>query len=317
MKSFLFVIATCLTLTVAAQSDITYYIADVRAKNLGAMQGANVATITDSLTSLYNDNAMRARAIYTWIANNIEIDPRGTKSNDKKNIKPERVIELRKATPLGFATLFQEMCSQANVRCLIVDGYTKFSVENIGEVPDEPNYSWNVVQLGTSPTEWQYVDVTKAAGYMDKKQTLFTKKYSDLYFFSNKTTFNLEHVPQNKAWFLGEGIADVKAFFQAPLIGSGAYVFNIYKPEPHKCMLQAKLNKNYTFKFFINSTKPIEEITVYTGEGTKQSKPERVNVITDGNLMQFDYLFKKDDTYNFTILLNGSEALIYNIEASE
>jgi transglutaminase/protease-like cytokinesis protein 3 len=317
MKLFLIAFATCFATIVSAQTDIIYRIADVRAKNLGEMKGSNVATITDSLTSLYNDNVMRARAIYTWITTNIEGDPRGTKTNDLKNIKPEKVIELRKATPLGFATLFQEMCSQANVRCLIVNGYTKFNTDNIGEVADEPNYSWNVVQLGTSPTEWQYVDALKGAGSFDKKMTIFAKKYADSYFFPDKTTFNLEHVPQNKAWFLGEGIADVKAFFQMPLIGIGAYKYKLYKPEPHKGIIQVKINKNYTFKFNVNTPTPVSDITVYTGEGTKQSKPERVNATTDGSLIQFDYMFKKDDSYKFVIMLDGEEAVIYNIEASE
>jgi len=257
MKLFFTAIATFMMFVASAQTDVTYIIADARAKNLGDMKGSNVATITDSLTSLYNDNAMRARAIYTWMAMNIELDPRGTKSNDMKNIKPEKVIELRKATPLGYATLFQEMCSQAKVRCLIVNGYTKFSIDNIGDVPDEPNYCWNVIQLGTSPTEWQYVDVAKGAGSMDKKMTIFTKKYSDIFFFPEKNTFNLEHVPQNKAWFLGEGVADVKAFFQIPLIGVGAYINKVYKPEPHKGYMMAKINKSYPFTFFINSTNPV------------------------------------------------------------
>ena len=70
------------------------------------------------------------------------------------------------------------MCSQANIRCLSVDGYVKNFPEEINDIPDEINHSWNVVQLGLSPEEWYYVDAAKGSGYLDKKRSVFTKKFT-------------------------------------------------------------------------------------------------------------------------------------------
>ena len=95
---------------------------DEAVKKLGPLNNFNVAVIADTVTEKFADNEQKARAIFYWIANNIQLDPKGTRQNDDKNILPEKVIALRKATPLGFSLLVQEMCSAANIRCLSVDG---------------------------------------------------------------------------------------------------------------------------------------------------------------------------------------------------
>ena len=59
----------------------------------------------------------------------------------RKKINPEQVVMNRKTTSLGFAKLFQEMCSMGNIRCLVVDGYVKHSTEDINNRADEPNHS--------------------------------------------------------------------------------------------------------------------------------------------------------------------------------
>ena len=106
---------------------------------LGPLEKENVATITDTLTSSFTDKDKKARAIYTWIAQYIDLDPKASRTNDDKNTKPENVIQFRKSSPLGFALLFQEMCSQADIRCLVVDGYVKYNTENINNLPDAVN----------------------------------------------------------------------------------------------------------------------------------------------------------------------------------
>src|SRR4051812_16228842 len=78
---------------------------DEKVAQFGALTDLNIARIADTITAPFSDHEEKARAIYYWIANNIAIDPKGTKQNDPKNTLPEKVIELRKATPLGFSLL--------------------------------------------------------------------------------------------------------------------------------------------------------------------------------------------------------------------
>ena len=181
-----------------------YNFADVDSlvAKLGAMANADIAGITEKATKPFASKEKKARAIYYWITQNISIDPRGTKLNDQKNNSPEKILQRRIATPIGFATIFQEMCSQASIRCLVVNGYKKSFTQDINETPDEATDAWNVVQLGVSPEDWFYVDACSGAGFLDNKKTIFYKNFSSYYFFADKKLFNLQHFPENKSWIL-------------------------------------------------------------------------------------------------------------------
>ncbi len=311
----------CLLLIVMqgiSQSSVNkYQFIDNFILELGPLEKENVATITDTLTSSFTDKDKKARAIYTWIAQYIDLDPKASRTNDDKNTEPENVIQFRKSSPLGFALLFQEMCSQADIRCLVVDGYVKYNTENINNLPDAVNYSWNVVQLGTSPNEWYYVDAAKASGYLDKKQTLFTRKFSGEYFFSNKPVFNLEHFPDNQAWLLGEGTRNIKEFYSLPLIHDGAYKLTLSKPNPSNGLIKTKPNDANLFSFKTNDASNINNISIILGEGAKQQKPERINFTTKGNEIFFSYKFKKEETFAMKIIVEGMDLMTYVIECSE
>src|SRR6188768_483657 len=123
MKKIIFSLLILLTNNIASSQPTAASANDELVKNLGSLPTLNVATITDTITINFSDKKEKARAIFYWIANNIALDPKATKTNDVKKINPEDVIQSRKTTPLGFANLVQEMCSLANIRCLVVDGY--------------------------------------------------------------------------------------------------------------------------------------------------------------------------------------------------
>ena len=197
---------------------------DDAVEKLGPLNNFNVAVIADTITEKFADNEEKARAIFYWIANNIQLDPKGTRQNDDKNILPEKVIALRKATPLGFSLLVQEMCSAANIRCLSVDGYVKNYAAEINETADEKNYSWNVIQLGQSPESWYYVDAARASGYLDKKSIVFTKQFTSEYFFANRKLFNLAYFPDNNSWQLGGGVKNVKDYYALPIFNINSII---------------------------------------------------------------------------------------------
>ncbi|MBP6372122.1 MAG: transglutaminase domain-containing protein, partial [Ferruginibacter sp.] len=113
LQSVLQFLFTVLVSPVIAQN---FASVDSAVKQFGGMSDKNVATIAQTITLAFPEKISKARAIYYWIAKNIALDPKASRSNDQKNSDPVKVIELRKATPLGFSLLFQEMCSQAGIR---------------------------------------------------------------------------------------------------------------------------------------------------------------------------------------------------------
>ena len=316
-RQFFIIFSLLLTLPMLSAAQDRYANIDSFVVKLGPMTTFNIATITDKLTSQYSSKEMKARAIFTWIAMHLSLDPKAVRSSDNKNVEPEKVIASRKTTSLGFSLLFQEMCSQANIRCLSVDGYLKISTEDIDEILDVAAFSWNVIQLGTSPNEWYYVDAAQASGYLDSKKTNFTRNFSPQYFFADKTTFNLEHFPDNQAWFLGEGYPSIKTFFSLPLIKPAAYDCRLSHPQPLTGKLLAKPGIPFTFSFQLKNAPDNPQIAVILGEGTKKQPPQRVNIRQQGITYSFDFTFKKEDTYPVTICINDQPVLTYLAEVSE
>ena len=292
-----------------------YKSVDAAVEKLGSLSAFNVATIADTITAYFPGSEQKARAIFYWIANNISIDPKATKQNDKKNTVPEKVIELRKTTPLGFSLLLQEMCSDVNIRCISVDGYMKYSAEDINQPADEVNHSWNVVQLGQSPDTWFFVDACRASGYLDLKMTTFTKEFTPGFFFTEKKLFNLANYPDNAAWQLGGGPKALKEFYSFPVVSNYAMETGVGKPDPLIGYVKANLKTPVTFKF--TPTAPIKIITVIFGDLKKQPKPEEMKFNDNGGVISFDYKFKKEETYPFRILADGKEILEYMVEVNE
>lgn len=300
--------------TLHAQSK--YQQVDEVVKQLGSLDSLNVATITDTITLPFATKELKARAIFYWIANNIQPDLRAIKSNDNRKSDPEVVIQLRRATGLGYAKLVQEMMSLVNIRCLTVDGYTKRSDEDINSTGGEVNHSWNVVQLGTSPTEWYYVDAAMAAGTVDKKLTLFTKDFISSFFFANKNVFNQLHFPDNDAWLLGEGPSSVKHFYQLPVYHPHAMALGVQSPTPSVGTFKSKMSVPVNFSFLYSGKAP-ETIEIVTGDARRATAPKKVEFSAQDGMIKFRHYFLKDDIYPVKMLADGKIILEWNAEITE
>lgn len=316
MKKIVFSIIL-LTISFGSFAQSKYKNIDDTVEKLGPLNNFNVAVIADTITEKFADNVEKVRAIFYWIANNVQIDPKGTKQNDDKNILPEKVIALRKATPLGFSLLVQEMCSAVNIRCLSVDGYVKNYAAEINETADEKNYSWNVIQLGQSPETWYYVDAARASGFLDKKSTIFTKQFTSEYFFADRKLFNLAYFPDNKAWQLGGGIKNVKDYYALPVFNNYSFALGLSKPTPITGYIKATLKKPVVFTFPISGSIDVKNISLVIGDEKKQSKPEAMNFENTGGIISFTYQFKKEDTFPLRIVADGKDILQYMVEVTE
>lgn len=318
-KSFLLALFTFLT-PLFSQAQISkeqFDAVDSDIKKLGNLSGKNLATITETITAPYNSKRQKAIAIYCWIGRNITWNLKETKSADPKNTLPENVISLRNSTPLGFANLFQEMCSQSDIRCLVVDGYVKYNTEQLEEIPEQVNASWNVVQLGSTPSEWFYVDAFRSAGMTDKKWSIFSPDFTDIYFFPNKEIFNLEHYPDNPAWLLSRGPSGLKDFISKPITGRASYENGLTGYFPDKGKWKHKLNQKIRFSLKLQRImeNPIVELKIH--EGSKPAQSIRMNLEGEGNDYYIDHVFKKEAEFQVSILFNGKELMTYLVEIEE
>lgn len=286
-------------------------------KKLGDLKELNVARIADTLTSGIADDQLKLRAIYYWIANNISLDVKATKNADNRPVLPETVIEKRISSAQGFATLFQEMSSSVNIRCLSVDGFFKRRFEDLEEIPDEVNHSWNVVQLGQSSDKWFYVDVAAAAGSLDEPMKVFEKHFTSDLFFADKPFFNLTHFPDNSAWQLGPGPKSKKSFYDLPVIETAAVDFGISEFLPKEGKPKTNVKKGLSFSFTYDGITPIEKVELIIGNSRKPTPPVVMDFTASGNKISFTHKFKESDSYPTKVLVNGKLLFKYLVEVKE
>ncbi len=286
---------------------------DAYVKSLGSLDSMSMGTINNVVSNKFTDKIDKARAIYYWIANNITYDIKSARNNSTTKNTPTDVLLYRKAVGIGFASLFQDMCSSADIRCLTVDGFVKHSTDQINEKGVEINHSWAVVQLGQSPETWFYVDPAWGSGYADAEMKAFTRSYTDAYFFTDKATFNLQHYPDNEAWKLGPAPKNKKDFFQLPVIRVAALEFDLKKYSPNEGNLKVKAGKAVNFSYTLNGNKEINKVELGIGE-KKKYKVKETNYSFSGGTLSFTYKFEEDNSYPVTILINGKELMTYYVE---
>lgn len=300
-----------------AQDNNRFKAVDEYVQSLGSLDTLNMGTISYIVTKKFPENTDKVRAIFYWIANNISIDLKMAKKESNEKMLSEDVLKTRKANANGYAALFQDMCSVAKIRCLTVDGYIKKTVEDINNVPDAFNHTWAVIQLGTSPDSWYYVDPEWGSGYVDDKATTFTKKFNDAYFFASKPLFNLQHFPDNMAWQLGgTGPKTAKDFFSQPIVKKDASEFLVSSFMPAEGFIKASTKKAVQFNIKVAANTKIDIVALQVGPD-KKSRTKTVDYTFNSGTINFTYKFDEEETYPVTVLINNKPVLGYFAEIYE
>lgn len=314
VKKSLSILFTIAAFNLSAQTNGRDFTAiDAYVKTLGALDSMSMGTINSVVSNKFIDKVDKARAIYYWIAHNITYDVKAARSNTTTKNTPAEVLQYRKAVGIGFASLFQDMCSSADIRCLTVDGFIKNNSQEIGEKEAEINHSWAVVQLGQSPETWYYVDPALGSGYAGADMKTFTSYYTDAYFFTEKETFNLQHYPDNEAWKLGAAPKNKTDFFELPVVKVAAVELGIKKLLPTQGKIKAQINKPVKFSFNLKNTDAITKVELATGE-KKKYKVETIEFSNSGSVLSFTYKFKDANSYPLKIFVNGKEFVEYYVE---
>lgn len=302
--------------SMAQKNNTNFKVVDEYVQSLGRLDSLNMGTISYTVTKKFADPKDKVRAIFDWIAYNINVDCKAAKNNSLDKSNSETILKNRKTTGGGYATLFQDMCSVVKIRCLTVDGYLKNKTEYLTEQPDEMNHTWAVVQLGQSPETWHYVDPMLGSGYTDEKCTVFTKAYNDAYFFADKEIFNYQHYPDNTAWILGRSVGSIKSFFARPLIFNAAYDFTLSKFLPETGFIKTFTSSAVVFDLTVQSAEPISIVALAIGEEKKRKIKTVDYTLTEGRI-QFTYPFKEEASLPVTVLINNKPVIGYFIEVVE
>ncbi len=166
----------------------------------------------------------KANAIYNWVTHNIEYDVKAfTKKQFTTDKKAEKAFRNRKALCEGYSMLFTEMCREAGLKAVNIEGYARDWTFDNGDSLYIPRHMWAAVMIDgkwwlTDPT-WGAGGLVQAPGFwrrmMNKimhqnvgyaKRLKFRYKYDPQYFMEDPEAFRFRHLPTDPVWQLTDTV---------------------------------------------------------------------------------------------------------------
>lgn len=221
MRNFIFLLLFAFILPLhAQQSDfdkINFWRADYVANQHKGEELNNLPMLAYGLTSPFNTEVERFRAIYYWVCHNISGEYNLMNENNKKQKKlknnPEalslwnnqfkkevftRLQQEKETLCIGYAYLIKELSNLAGLECEIIYGYAQSNITKLKNI-DAPNHSWNAVKLNG---KWYLCDATWSSGFIDLSTFLFEFNFENTYFLMEPTEFIKSHKPVEEEWTL-------------------------------------------------------------------------------------------------------------------
>ena len=193
-----------------AQSENNYSSVDGIMLRIPRSLTHSTADIADYINYNFNSQTDKSRAIYIWIATNIQYDIKQKNvvyfNNDYTELI-EDVLAKRKGVCMHFALLFNEIAQKTGIKSYVVFGYTK----QYGKVDAVP-HAWCAAQIDSS---WFLFDPTWGAGYV--QNSTYVKKLNNYYFKMTPQESIKTHIPFDPLWQLSDYPITNKEFYKESL----------------------------------------------------------------------------------------------------
>ena len=228
-----FILLFCLITTGFAQNTRPFAEVDNHAKSLEMGNSSLEEFTREKLLAQISDPILQARAIYTWITENIAYDCHQYHTQNKnfrvsytseEDLRQklsalneetiERTLKRRRGVCHDYSILFNAMCAAAGIEAQKIDGHVPGGIRIIGKKPGPPNHSWNAFRANG---RWHLVDATWGSGFVDVAVTKFRKEFRPEYFMMPPEDMIKTHYPTEQHWQLLEKPFDAKAFAAQPV----------------------------------------------------------------------------------------------------
>lgn len=197
MTKFILLILTLnlLSPVVPAQKSKNNNFSDIDKKVL--LLPDSLATTTSGIASYISSNfhteKEKARAVFIWIASNIEYDIDNVFAINFYESKLEKItkpLRSRKGICENYAVLFSDICTKLNIKSFVIEGYTKQN----GFTSYLP-HMWCAAFVDSA---WFMFDPTWGAGYIGNGK--FHKRINDNYFKALPSSLIKSHMPFDYLW---------------------------------------------------------------------------------------------------------------------
>lgn len=265
---------------------------------------SNVDKLAFDLTNIYSTDLEKYRAIFTWIASNIEYDCEALKKKSARVTDPEKIIKNKKAVCAGYSSLYSKLCELAKLECFTIYGWSKDRQDIGKQLSDKPNHAWNAIKI---EGQWYLCDVTWGAGSTSEETGIFSFSFDDYYFCTPPKIFSYNHLPEKKRWLLGAKQTRNK-FMQSPHYYPESIQLNTLDLKPSNGIIHYEKDKVVKFSFVIEGV--INNISVST---PKAKYSTNIKFEIKNGKVEFDYVMNTFANYLF-IYINYKGFVAYKIK---
>ncbi|KAG9284647.1 hypothetical protein G9A89_004689 [Geosiphon pyriformis] len=168
---------------------------DHHARNTPSLKTKDIVTLSHHLTSPFPITIDKLRAIYTWIAENIEYDVKALFSGKIHHMEASEVLSKRLAVCDGYGELFNALAKEAKLDTWKISGHAKGAGYSPGADIDSFQFAhaWN----GTCVDgEYLLIDSTWGAGVVEGQS--FVQRFDPFYFLVTPSKFIYSHLPRKE-----------------------------------------------------------------------------------------------------------------------
>ena len=291
-KWILLLVGVMLSHGLFAQSVSKYVVIDKKALAVPV----SLTTTTDNLAKYFTTNfpadSERARAIFVWVASNLEYDIENMYDVDLNSDpagKIEKTLRSRKGICINYALLFEEIAKKSGLNAVVIEGYTR----QAGTTELIP-HAWNAVFVSN---EWILLDATWASGHVNKGK--YFKNFNDSFYDVEPSTLIKSHMPHDYIWQMLAFPITTKAFLD-------------------KNYTAEKGKKPFDFKQVIFDYQQLDQIEKYTASAARlkengisnRNSADRMRYLT--NAIENDKHAKVVNLYNQSVAMYNDGIIDFN-----
>lgn len=311
-------------------SDYDFERADSVAISLKGVKGYSIEKLAVALTHDLDTDVEKIRAIYRWIAENIEYDvveyhklykvrSRASAKRQKryftksaKNIS-RRTLRKGRAICYGYSYLFAEMAASIGIASHLVGGYSRGYGTLVGKAK-RPDHAWNIVYLDQ---QWYPIDVTWSSGYTNRKVTKFDFHFNDFYFLTQPEIFIKNHYPQDPMWTMIYEPLSLRDFFNAPIVLEGYAKNKMNKFFPESGVIRSNADSTINFSFTSNRGWDLKKVKVRLlslkeSEAIKDISPISQELTKTDHDYNFQFRFPRKGRYRLLVEIDSKPTFIYD-----
>ncbi len=168
---------------------------DAHARAAPSAACTSTTSLAGYLTAPARSDREKARALFTWMALNINYDV----SRFGQAPDPSAVLAERRAVCAGYAALFEALAEAAELEAEIIHGHAKGTGPQAAISADGLlTHDWNAVKIDG---RWALLDCTWGAGRLNERMQ-FVKRFTDHYFLTPPELFIYDHLALEDRWQL-------------------------------------------------------------------------------------------------------------------